>query len=146
MSSIKNDDEGDYLENFTSKTYEDLDSGTNVLRNNMIPNYRDKEIESSQVESFSTTNGMSNENNVHAKSNFNQIYDSPVMKSVYAGTKDIKEENKVIERLSYIIHLLEQQQNEKTNHVFEEFLLYILLGTFVIFVVDSFSRGGKYIR
>jgi hypothetical protein len=51
-----------------------------------------------------------------------------------------------MEKMNYIIHLLEQQQNEKTSHITEEFVLYAFLGVFVIFVVDAFSRGGKYVR
>lgn len=55
--------------------------------------------------------------------------------------------DKIFDRLGYIVHLLEQQQNEKTDTVMEEYILYVLLGTFIIFVVDSFSRSnGKYIR
>jgi hypothetical protein len=53
---------------------------------------------------------------------------------------------KLMEKLNYLIHMLEQQQNEKTNHITEEFVLYMFLGVFIIFVVDSFSRGGKYVR
>jgi len=41
---------------------------------------------------------------------------------------------------------LEQQQNEKTSNITEEFILYTMLGVFVIYVVDSFARSGKYIR
>jgi hypothetical protein len=41
---------------------------------------------------------------------------------------------------------LEQQQNEKTSHITEEFVLYMFLGVFIIYVVDSFSRTGKYVR
>jgi hypothetical protein len=55
-------------------------------------------------------------------------------------------DSKVIEKLNYMIHLLEQQQNEKTGHVMEELILYTFLGVFVIFVVDSFARSGKYVR
>ena len=45
-----------------------------------------------------------------------------------------------------MIHLLEDQQHEKTDNITEEFLLYTFLGVFVIFVVDSFARAGKYTR
>ena len=55
-------------------------------------------------------------------------------------------EDRIWDRLGYIVHLLEEQQNERTENVLEEYILYVLLGTFVIFVVDSFSRGGKYVR
>jgi F0F1-type ATP synthase assembly protein I len=42
--------------------------------------------------------------------------------------------------------MLEAQQNEKTSHITEEFILYTFLGVFIIFVVDSFARSGKYTR
>ena len=55
-------------------------------------------------------------------------------------------DNKVMEKINYMIHLLEEQQNEKTNNLTEEFILYTFLGVFIIFVVDSFARSGKYTR
>jgi hypothetical protein len=56
------------------------------------------------------------------------------------------EDNRFMDKINYMIHLLEEQQMEKTNNVMEEFVLYSLLGVFVIYVVDSFSRAGKYMR
>jgi hypothetical protein len=57
------------------------------------------------------------------------------------GSKDV-----LLEKLNYMIHLLEEQQEEKTGHVTEELILYSFLGVFMIFVVDSFARVGKYVR
>lgn len=57
------------------------------------------------------------------------------------GSKDL-----LLEKLNYMIHLLEEQQEEKTGHVTEELILYSFLGVFIIFVVDSFARAGKYVR
>jgi hypothetical protein len=54
--------------------------------------------------------------------------------------------HKLLEKINYMIHLLEQQQHEKTENITEEFILYSFLGIFIIYVVDGFSRGGKYIR
>ena len=51
-----------------------------------------------------------------------------------------------MEKLNYMIHLLENQGKEKTDNVTEEFILYTFLGVFVIFVLDSFTRNGKYVR
>ena len=45
-----------------------------------------------------------------------------------------------------MIHLLEEQKNEKTGSVTEELILYSFLGIFIIFIVDSFARVGKYVR
>jgi len=55
-------------------------------------------------------------------------------------------DDKLMEKINYMIHLLEEQQNEKTNNITEEFILYTFLGVFVIFIVDSFARSGKYTR
>ena len=55
-------------------------------------------------------------------------------------------DNKLIEKINYMIYMLEQQQNEKTSNITEEFVLYLFLGVFIIFIVDAFSRTGKYIR
>tara|TARA_Y100000590_G_C15510306_1_gene935158 strand:- start:127 stop:567 length:441 start_codon:yes stop_codon:yes gene_type:complete len=52
----------------------------------------------------------------------------------------------LMEKLNYMIHLLEAQKNEKTENVTEELVLYLFLGVFVIYIVDSFARVGKYIR
>ena len=49
-------------------------------------------------------------------------------------------------KLDYMIQLLEQSQDEKTNNITEEVVLYSFLGIFIIFIVDSFVRVGKYIR
>ncbi len=54
--------------------------------------------------------------------------------------------NELLEKLNYMIHLLEEQQEDKTSNVAEELVLYLFLGIFVIFVVDSFARAGKYTR
>ena len=45
-----------------------------------------------------------------------------------------------------MVHLLEEQKDEKTDNVTEELVLYLFLGVFVIFVTDSFARAGKYVR
>jgi hypothetical protein len=52
----------------------------------------------------------------------------------------------LLEKLNYMIHLLEEQQDERTNTVTEEVVLYSFLGVFIIFIVDAFSRVGKYTR
>ena len=52
----------------------------------------------------------------------------------------------LMKKLDYMIHLLEEQHDERTGHVTEEVILYSFLGVFVIFVVDSFARAGKYVR
>lgn len=75
------------------------------------------------------------------------VYNAPISyRDKVPNTNMKSSEDKIWDRLGYIVHLLEQQQNEKTDSVIEEYILYVLLGTFIIFVVDSFSRSGKYVR
>ena len=64
-----------------------------------------------------------------------------------AGTVSVSRSgDPVLDKLNHVIHLLEEQQDDKTSHVTEEIILYFLLGVFVIFIVDSFTRLGKYTR
>ena len=50
------------------------------------------------------------------------------------------------EKITHIIHLLEESHNEKTSNITEELILYSFLGVFIIFIVDSFTKSGKYTR
>jgi hypothetical protein len=54
--------------------------------------------------------------------------------------------DELLTKLNYMIHILEEQQDQKTGHVTEEVVLYSFLGIFIIFVIDSFARAGKYVR
>lgn len=65
----------------------------------------------------------------------------------YSNMLEIPASNDVLlNKLNYMINLLEEQQDERTHNVTEEVVLYSFLGVFIIFVVDSFARVGKYIR
>jgi len=60
--------------------------------------------------------------------------------------KILDNKDKLFEKLNYVIHLLEEEKDSKTNNVTEELVLYMFLGVFVIFIVDSFARVSKYKR
>jgi hypothetical protein len=62
------------------------------------------------------------------------------------STQPHVDQDVLLQKLNYMIHLLEETQDEKTNNVMEEVILYSFLGIFIIFVVDSFARVGKYVR
>jgi hypothetical protein len=61
--------------------------------------------------------------------------------NMYGSNNDV-----LLNKINYMINLLEDQQDERTNNVTEEVVLYSFLGIFIIFVVDSFARVGKYTR
>lgn len=52
----------------------------------------------------------------------------------------------MMRKLNYLIHLLEEKHDERTNNVMEEVILYSFIGIFVIFIVDNFTRVGRYKR
>ena len=58
----------------------------------------------------------------------------------------IANKDELMKKMEKILYLLEAQQDEKTGHVTEELILYSFLGVFIIFIVDSFARAGKYVR
>jgi hypothetical protein len=81
-------------------------------------------------------------------SNYQTVYEQPIPEynRIDLGNRTNGDSSKMMEKINYMIHLLESQENEKTSNVTEEFILYTFLGVFIIYVVDSFSRGGKYVR
>ena len=68
-------------------------------------------------------------------------------KHYYSSSTNNNGDNQaLIEKLNYMINLLEEQQDYKTGSVVEEVVLYSFLGVFIIFVIDSFTKVGKYKR
>lgn len=140
MNSVHVDNEGSPLENFSIPEKVEFSPSTGVKSENSFS-------KSSMIIADNTRRYMENQNPEFVKyasslgnsfSSYPQSY--PKKETVSA------ESNKVTEKMNYIIYLLEQQQHEETNNITEEFILYTLLGVFVIYVIDSFSRTGKYIR
>ena len=64
----------------------------------------------------------------------------------YSSSQNNDGNQVLIEKLNYMINLLEEQQDQKTGSVTEEVVLYSFLGVFIIFIVDSFTKVGKYTR
>lgn len=64
----------------------------------------------------------------------------------YESNSNILSSDVAVKKLNYVISLLEEQQDAKTSNIAEEVILYFFLGIFIIFIVDSFVKVGKYIR
>ena len=86
--------------------------------------------------------------NSHHLSNYQTVYEHgmPNYRTNQVSNMSNESSSKLMDKINYMIHLLEGQENEKTTNVTEEFILYTFLGVFMIYVVDSFSRGGRYVR
>ena len=86
---------------------------------------------------------MPNYSEMYGKSSSNMPnYGSSPMSTMMSSDKN----DILMEKLNYMIKLLEEQQDERTGNVTEELILYSFLGIFIIFIVDSFARVGKYVR
>lgn len=127
---------------------EDKDNSKNNTQNNKI-----EEDEPVTIEGFNTILKKENENNSLNQyyKQFNPSYFSNNytnhMNDINVNNKNETVNNKqLIEKLNYMINLLEEQKDEKTGHVTEEIILYSFLGIFIIFVIDSFARASKYVR
>lgn len=87
-----------------------------------------------------------------ALSNYNKSYEAGGIlgKPYYSIQKPADDGNigggNIMQKLNHITHILEDLQMEKTSNITEELILYSFLGVFVIFMVDSFARVGKYHR
>jgi len=55
-------------------------------------------------------------------------------------------DSKLLDKINYMIHMLENMEAEKTANITEEFVLYSFTGIFIIFVLDTFLKTGKYVR
>ncbi len=89
------------------------------------------------VPNYNHSNKSENNKNYYSSESSNFVSSAPLR----------DDSNQVlIEKLNYMINLLEEQQDQKTGSVTEEVVLYSFLGVFIIFVVDSFTKVGKYTR
>jgi hypothetical protein len=116
------------------------DAETDLELNNYRSNYGDnKSIEDYYKKMLPNMNGLVQKNPANK-----QYYNNEVQMPSYGNS--LSNQDVLLQKLNYMINLLEEQQDEKTNNVTEEVVLYSFLGIFIIFVIDSFARVGKYVR
>lgn len=134
-----------------SDSDDEIDYNDNVISNENYQNINNSEENMQKyLNSYKPPSGIINPpNNIQNSSDVTESMTNPINYNSISlphhlnnGTND----NIMLEKMNYIIELLEDQKEEKTGHVGEELILYSFLGIFMIFVVDSFSKNGKYIR
>ena len=118
--------------------HDDNDSklGLTSVKNNIKEDKNPKPIEVG-MDGFNTMNDRSMPDTYGGPSNTLPYY----INQATSQNRDI-----LIEKLNYMIHLLEEHRDEKLGSITEEVILYSFLGIFIIFIVDSFARAGKYVR
>ncbi len=110
----------------------------NTLAENFLNSQQVKEYYNKLLPTYQPTNN--NTNSIEGYKN----YISTFNQGPASNTGDAN--SLLLEKLNYMINLLEEQKDERTNNVTEEVVLYSFLGIFIIFIVDSFARVGKYTR
>ena len=128
-------------ENLVPKPIDQNDLDLQELQTNFMNDAQVKEYYKKLVPNYNQSKFNKSDNN---KNYYSQSSESS---SNYSSNNMSSDSNQVlIEKLNYMINLLEEQQDQKTGSVTEEVVLYSFLGVFIIFVVDSFARVGKYVR
>lgn len=141
----------DSLNEQLAKIQKMREAGNNIPQNNFFNN----DLQNSNSSISNTRNNVSNlensdvlNNTAFSKNNLSNYSDS--YKLNYNASQNTNthnyDNNSLLSKLDYIIHLLEEQHNEKTNYITEELILYLFLGIFILFVLDSFARASKYVR
>jgi len=123
-------------DNLVPKPVDDEDLNLQELQSAYMNDAQVREYYRKLVPSLNTNSKKSEHNK--------QYYSSDANIPISSTSNDANQV--LIEKLNYMINLLEEQQDQKTNSVTEEVVLYSFLGVFIIFVVDSFARVGKYVR
>lgn len=150
IQKITTEDDGQHLANFNPMP--------NPIINHRKPPLESRDTSGEIVQSNpfvppppsrSGSNYGANDSNLGKLSNYNTSYQPaniPYYSKMGIGSGAGGSSDKLMEKINYMIHLLEEQQNEKTNNITEEFILYTFLGVFMIYIADSFVRAGRYVR
>ena len=77
---------------------------------------------------------------------YKNLVNKPYYNNNIASNPESPSQDVLLQKINYMITLLEDQQDERTNNVTEEVVLYSFLGIFIIFIADTFVRAGKYVR
>tara|TARA_B100000900_G_scaffold386625_1_gene377243 strand:- start:1164 stop:1763 length:600 start_codon:yes stop_codon:yes gene_type:complete len=141
MKDADNNQEEDMIENYAN------------MPNPMLQHKSDQDLQTKKIidpsYNINTNKFHANQKSSENLSNYQTIYEPAKLNFKFDegfSNMNQKPDDNLLKKINYMINLLEEQQHEKTNNITEEFILYSFLGIFVIYIVDSFSRSGKYRR
>lgn len=138
-SSIDNmEDETEGLENF-----EPIPRPESLGVNKTIERDEEEETNSDEIEDFDNLDSS------YAQQYYSQFLPGTI-ENMESGSlpqsANVNLNDNLVEKINYMIHLLEENQDQKSEHVVEEMLLYLGLGVFVIYILDSFVKIGRYTK
>lgn len=137
----------DSLNSELAKIQKMRETGNNIPQNTFLNSANNTNNALYNLENSNILGNLNSAKNNLASYNESYNYSTSNNQSVNVSESPVNfDNNKLLKKLDYIIHLLEEQHNEKTNHITEELILYLFLGLFILFVLDSFARASKYHR
>ena len=141
----------DSLNSELAKIQKMREAGNNLPQNNFLNSLNNPSIQNNDYNANNSLYNLEKSNilgNLNSSKNnlasYNESYNYTTSNNNENSLNF--DNNNLLKKLDYIIHLLEEQHNEKTNHITEELILYLFLGLFILFVLDSFARASKYHR
>ena len=153
MMSEDDDEEEDNLANFTSEfnppPVAESAGGERIDSRDIEQQSSDNIAKQNMSSSITNDNDVSPEGYNNLSGGYTENYVNQFV-PYYQNAANVATGNnnntEITEKLNYLINLIEEQKDEKVGHVAEELILYSFLGVFVIYIVDSFARVGKYVR
>lgn len=148
LNISNDDDDEDGLADFNPPS-KPISSGVERTKNSIstFENF-DNVVNSNDVSNDDDDNEISTEAFQEATPKYGQQYYNQYV-PYYTNASNTQESSnnpEIMEKLNYLVHLIENNNDEKINSITEELVLYCFLGVFIIFVVDSFAKVGKYVR
>jgi len=156
MNNNLTNNESDDLEDFNPPSHPAIQEPKKIVKENFTFDKIKSELLDNQQED-ELQNQQQNDNPVN-KENFQQLPANNLQQYYEKYNAYLNSENnynkqymsvsneELLKKIDNILFLLEEQRETRTNYVTEELILYVFLGIFVIYLVDSFVKVGKYIR
>lgn len=156
MNNNLTNNESDDLEDFNPPSHPAIQEPKKIVKENFTFDKMNSELLDNEQED-ELQNQDKNDNPVN-KENFQQLPANNLQQYYEKYNSYLNSENnynkqyinvsneELLKKIDNILFLLEEQRETRTNYVTEELILYVFLGIFVIYLVDSFVKVGKYIR
>lgn len=157
MNNNLTNNESDDLEDFNPPSYPVIQESKKIVKENFTFDNMKSELLHNDQEEKQRQNQGQNDNPIN-KENFQQLPANNLQQYYEKYNAYLNSENnynkqymsvsneELLKKIDNILFLLEDQRETRTNYVTEELILYVFLGIFVIYLVDSFVKVGKYIR
>jgi len=149
--------ESDDLEDFSPPSHPAIQESKKIVKENFtFDNIQSDLLRNSEREQPSQ-NKQQNDNPIN-KENFQELPANNLQQYYEKYNAYLNSQNnynnqsmtvsneELLKKIDNILFLLEEQRETRTNYVTEELILYVFLGIFLIYLVDSFVKVGKYIR